>query len=66
MSKKITYVNVRWFDGYFERFECSEVRFGCVLLWMRLNDGKNRHIPLENVRWFSLNPESHEEAKDEK
>lgn len=53
-------VNVRWFDGYLETFECSEVRFGSDLLWMRLSDRKNRHIPLRNVRWFSSTPESHE------
>jgi len=28
-------VNVRWFDGYLEDFNCTEVRFGSDLLWMR-------------------------------
>lgn len=54
-------VNVRWFDGYLESFECEQVRFGDSLLWMRLISGKNRHIPLNKVRWFSTNPESHEQ-----
>lgn len=53
-------VNVRWLDGYLEVFEANEVRFGSGLLWLRLKDS-NRHIPLQNVRWFSLTPESHEE-----
>lgn len=53
-------VTVRWWDGYMETFDCTEVRFGCDLLWMRLADGKNRHIPLRHVRWFSLKQESHE------
>lgn len=53
-------VNVRWNDGYLEVFEASEVRFGCDLLWMRLQNGGNRHIPLRSVRWFSTTPESHE------
>lgn len=53
-------VTVRWWDGYMETFECTEVRFGCDFLWMRLADGKNRHIPLRHVRWFSLKQESHE------
>ena len=57
---KVINVTVRWFDGYLEEFECSEVRFGSDLLWMRLVNGKNRHIPLRQVRWFSQNPESHE------
>lgn len=52
-------VNVRWFDGYHERFEASEVRFGSDLLWLRLINGENRHIPLRNVRTFSLSKESH-------
>jgi hypothetical protein len=53
-------VNVRWFDGYYESFDCIEVRFGLDLLWMRLNDNKNRHIPLRSVRWFSVTPVSRE------
>lgn len=55
-------VTVRWFDGYLEEFECSEVRFGSDLLWMRLVNSQNRHIPLRQVRWFSVYPESHEKA----
>lgn len=54
-------VNVRWWDGYREVFHASEVRFGAYLLWMRLDDGKNRHVPLQGVRWFSLSKEDHEE-----
>ena len=54
-----TVVNVRWWDGYLETFEASEVRFGCDLLWMRLADGGNRQIPLRGVRWWSLSKESH-------
>lgn len=56
-------VNVRWNDGYLESFDCSEVRFGCDLLWMRLSNGNNRHIPLRQVRWFSTDPESRENMK---
>ena len=54
------HVNVRWNDGYLEVFICSEVRFGSDLLWMRLDNGGNRHVPLRQVRWFSTDPESHE------
>ena len=58
-------VSVRQFDGYLETFEATEVRFGSDLLWMRLapdKDGNvsNRHIPMRQVRWFSLSNESHE------
>ena len=56
--KKIKVV-VRWHDGYLEKFKCRKVRFGSDLLWMRLKDRDNRHIPLRPVRWFSLHPESH-------
>lgn len=56
--KKIEVI-VRWFDGDLENFHCSEVGFGSDLLFMRLSDGDNRHIPLRTVRWFSLTPESH-------
>jgi len=53
-----TTVAVRWFDGYLEKFEATEVRFGCDLLFVKLPDNQNRHIPLRMVRWFSLNPYS--------
>jgi len=59
MNDKII-VNVRWQDGYLEEFKAIEVRFGSDLLWMRLKNGSNRHIPLRSVRWFSTTPESHE------
>ena len=54
-------VTVRWWDGYMEEFETTEVRFGSDLLFMRLADGKNRHIPLRQVRWFGMSQESHQE-----
>lgn len=53
-------VTVRWFDGYLEEFEAEEVRFGSDLLFIRLEDGRNRHIPLRQVRWFGLSKESHQ------
>ena len=53
-------VTVRWWDGYLEEFEATEVRFGCDLLFLRLADGKNRQIPLRHVRWFGLSIESHQ------
>lgn len=61
-GKEIITVNVRYNDGYLEAFEATEVRFGADLLWMRLVDGGNRHIPIGSgfIRWFSIYPESHE------
>lgn len=56
-SNKVT---VRWWDGYIEEFEATEVRFGCDLLFMRLTNGKNRQIPLRGVRWFGMTQESHQ------
>jgi len=52
-------LQVRWFDGYLETFICSEVRFGCDLIWARLENNDNRHIPTRQVRWYSIYPESH-------
>lgn len=60
MGPSINYVTVRWFDGYREEFEALEVRFGSDLLWMRLTNGANRHIPLRQVRWFALSKEDHQ------
>lgn len=53
-------VTVRWIDGYLEEFKAEEVRFGSDLLWMRLESGANRHIPLRSVRWFGMTKESHQ------
>jgi len=61
-AKDFIRVSVRWWDAYFEDFEAVEVRFGSDLLWMKLKEGGNRHIPLRAVRWFSLYPESHEKT----
>lgn len=62
-EKKDTIVNVRWVDGYLEVFECSQVRQGGQILWLRLVNGQNRTIPLYgNVRWFSTDPESHAQS----
>jgi hypothetical protein len=57
---KINTVSVRWLDGYFEEFECSEVSFGAYILWMHLADGKERIVPLTQVRWFGQSIESHQ------
>lgn len=59
-NKKINIVTVRWWDGYKEDFRATEIRFGSDLLWMRLEDGNNRHIPLRMVRWFGTSIESHQ------
>jgi hypothetical protein len=59
-NENIIKVNVRWHDGYLEKFEATEVRSGFAVLWMRLANGQERNIPLiGNVRWFSRSPESH-------
>lgn len=60
MGENINVVTVRWHDGYMEEFEATEVRFGCDLLWLRLANGSNRHIPLRSVRWFGMTKESHQ------
>lgn len=59
-KKEVNIITVRWFDGYKEDFRATEVRFGSDLLWMRLEDGNNRHIPLRQVRWFGTSIESHQ------
>ena len=62
-TDKINLVTVRWNDGYLEPFRATEVRFGSDLLWMRLEDGNNRHIPLRQVRWFGTSIESHQSTE---
>lgn len=61
-EEKINVVTVRWFDGYKEVFEATEVRFGNAYLWLRLSNGQNRHIPVVQIRWFSLSVESHQDT----
>lgn len=51
--REMNTVIVRWWDGYIEVFETTEVRFGCDLLWMRLTNGEiKRHSPTQGC--FSL------------
>ncbi len=52
-------LQVRWLDGYYEEFDCLEIRFGAYLIWCKLKDGGNRHIPAPQVRWYGVYPESH-------
>lgn len=59
-EQRVNTVTVRWFDSYLEEFEATEVRFGSDILFLRLVDGKNRHIPLRQVRWFGMSQESHQ------
>lgn len=59
-----TTVYVRWWDGYFEGFAVEQVRFSPDLLWLRLLNGENRHIPLRYVRWYSIDPEQHQRTAD--
>lgn len=61
-EKKVNIVTIRWWDGYKEDFRATEIRFGSDLLWMRLEDGNNRHIPLRMVRWFGTSIESHQDT----
>ena len=56
-------VFIRWLDGYFESFNARQIRISESLIWLRLNNHKNRNIPLKNVRWYSVYPEIHEEIK---
>lgn len=56
-------VTVRWYDGYLEEFKVTEVRAGGQLLWMRLENGMERSIPLNGVRWYSRSIESHQRLK---
>ncbi len=58
---KETIVHVRWLDGYLERFECKDdVRISSTFISIQLTIGQNRKIPICNVRWYSILPESHE------
>jgi hypothetical protein len=55
-------VNVRWFDGLLETFpRVVECRASGDLLFLVLEDGRNRTIPFKaGVRWYSSEVESHE------
>ena len=62
VQPKVNKVTVRWWDGYLEDFQATEVRAGAYLLWMRLTDGVERSIPLLQVRWYSRSIESHQKT----
>lgn len=54
----MTKVTVRWLDGFVENFECSEMRFSPGFIWLVLSIGVSRWIPTQNVRAFSVDPDS--------
>ena len=59
--QKAAIINVRWIDGLLESFEAADVRLGGGLLYFEIAGRRtNRHIPLCNVRWFSVNPPTRE------
>ena len=41
-----------------ENFECSQVRFSPGFIWLVIEVGTNRWIPTQNVRAFSVDPDS--------
>ena len=46
-------ITVRWWDGYVEVINnVTEWHAGPHLLLLHFEDGKIRHIPLQQVRWF--------------
>lgn len=47
-------VTVRWWDGYIETFDATEVRAGAYMLYIKFNDDERR-IPLQQVRWYKFN-----------
>lgn len=55
-------VTVRWMDGLLESFRARQARISGNLLWLRLENHRNRNIPLVSVRWYSTYPEIHEEV----
>jgi hypothetical protein len=63
---RVNTVSVCWLDGYFEEFECFEVRFGDYIPWMYLADGKERIVPLTQVRWFGRPVESYQRERSDR
>lgn len=62
-TDKLIVVCVRWLDGLYEDFNAKQIRVSESFLWIRLPNGKNRSIPMRNIRWYSTYPEIHEGAK---
>lgn len=53
---------VGWVSGgFFE--DVKEWRGGAYLLWLSLNNGHTRHIPLNQVRWYEPAPNEMSEDK---
>lgn len=59
---EINQITVQWLDGYLEKFKATKIHFDSDLLFLCLEDGKDRYIPFRSVRWFSSSIESHEDT----
>ena len=50
MPKKIHIIKIRWVDGFCRELRCLDYQFGKDNYWIRLENGKEKWIPRENVR----------------
>ena len=56
VSEEHLIVGIEWLDGLQEYFECTRVQLleHSRILWMRLETGHDRRVPMMGVRWFSV------------
>lgn len=52
-------VKVRWIDGFEKYYECISVQFGKDNYWFKLENGKEKVVPRENVRHVTVQYISH-------
>ena len=47
---KLIKIKIRWIDGFFRVFIATSYQMGKDNYWIRLEDGREKWIPRENVR----------------
>ena len=47
---KLIKIKIRWIDGFFREFIATSYQMGKDNYWIRLEDGREKWIPRENVR----------------
>ncbi len=51
-------IKVRWVDGFFREFTAVAYQMGKDNYWIKLDDGREKWIPRENVRSVTVGEES--------
>ena len=54
MNDNIKIIRISYLDSFVEDLEVTKIQHSPAMLRLRMADGNNRNIPMQNVRWFGV------------